>query len=238
MSAALINNGLSERYCDVSKVETTKIEQLLRNGNKDICRDTLISFLEDSGFYKTKSLLMRLYVTMDLYILIRSFSKEMNVSNEEFVELYGTIDDIEQKMLDLEGTVDFFTGMLKQCIEWRIRYCCNNGNNTVLRAIEYITANYMNEDLSLKSAASYVNLSPTYFCSLFKKETGMNFSDYLSNVRIEKAKILLEQTSKAVSEIAFEVGFGDYRYFGQIFKKLTGETPREYHTRTMKKQDT
>ncbi len=225
-----------ERYCDVQRINTAKIDQFLRNGSKDICEQTLRSFLEEAGYFKTKSLLLRLYVAMELYIAIRSFSKEMGVPNEEFVTRYGSVDDIEYKLLNLEDSMEFFTDMLEQCIDWRVRYSCNNGNNTVLRAIEYITANYKDEEISLKAVAEYVNLSTTYFCSLFKKETGMKFSDYLAKVRIDKSAELLRCTSKPVSEIAFEVGFSDYRYFGQIFKKLKGETPREYHTRCMKEQ--
>ncbi len=229
-----MNTAPSERYCDVQKISTFKIEQFLRNGSRDICRQALDSFLEEAGYFKTKSLLLRLYVAMELYIAIRSFSKEIGVSNEEFVSKYGSVDDIEYKLLNLEHSMDFFTSMLEDCIDRRVKHSCNNGNNTVLKAIEHIRENYTNEDISLKSVAAHVNLSPTYFCSLFKKETGMNFSDYLSKVRIDKSAELLKRTSKTISEIAFEVGFSDYRYFSQIFKKFKGETPREYHTRNMK----
>ena len=73
-----------------------------------------------------------------------------------------------------------------------------------------------------------MNFSPTYFSSLFKKETGTNFINYLTQARIHKAKTLLCCTSKMVYEVAYEVGFRDYRYFSQIFKKYTGQTPREF----------
>ena len=63
---------------------------------------------------------------------------------------------------------------------------------------------------------------------MFKKAVGTNFVDYLTRVRIERAKELLCCTSLQVSEIADQVGFRDYRYFSQIFKKYTGYTPREF----------
>ena len=86
----------------------------------------------------------------------------------------------------------------------------------------------MQNDLTLNCVAHEVGLSTTYFSSLFKKETGKCFSDFLNNVRIEHAKHLLCCTSKMIYEIAFEVGFQDYRYFSQIFKKYTGQTPRQF----------
>ena len=73
-----------------------------------------------------------------------------------------------------------------------------------------------------------MNFTPTYFSSLFKKEMGVNFVTYLTEIRVEKAKTLLCCTNKKVYEIAYEVGFGDYRYFSQIFKKHTGLTPQEF----------
>lgn len=221
-------NALEERYCDVCRIDTGKIEQLLKSGSVDICRETLMSFFEEIGFFAIKSLLMRLYVAMDIYIIVRTFSRELGIPNEVFVEKYGSIDDIEKNLTDFDGATEFFAEMLEQCVKWRIEFSRGNANEAIHRAQEYIDENYVSEEVSLKNVAAFVNLSPTYFSALFKKETGMNFSDYLTKVRMEKAKELLCRTSKLVSEIAYEVGFNDYRYFGQLFKKYTGQTPREF----------
>jgi two-component system response regulator YesN len=86
----------------------------------------------------------------------------------------------------------------------------------------------MNCDISLSTVADAAGLSPSYLSMLFKKETGQNFSEHLTNVRIHKAKELLGCTSKMVYEVAYDVGFRDYRYFSQIFKKYTGQTPRQF----------
>ncbi len=217
-----------ESYSDVQRVDTARIEQLLKSGSVDMCEETVKAFFDETGFFKIESLLMRLYVAMDLYILVRVFSKDLGVPYEEFVARFGSIDDIETNFIDSEGAVRFFTEMLEQCIRWRAEFSRENRNETIRKTLKYIDENYMQEEVSLKSAASAVSLSATYLSALFKKEMDMNFSDYLSHVRIEKAKELLCRTSKLVSEIAYEVGFSDYRYFGQIFKKYTGQTPREF----------
>ena len=77
-----------------------------------------------------------------------------------------------------------------------------------------------------------VGLTPTYLSALFKKESGQNFTDYVTTLRITRAKELLCCTKKLISEIAYEVGFRDYRYFSQIFKKQTGMTPRQFQNST------
>ena len=86
----------------------------------------------------------------------------------------------------------------------------------------------MHDDISLTAVAYAVGLSPTYLSALFKRETGQKLSEYLNLVRIRRSKELLSCTSKMIYEVAFEVGFQDYRYFSQIFKKYTGLTPRQF----------
>ena len=224
--------------CDIQRIDISKLERLLRNGIPGECRSILAEFLEESGYYRIQSLLMRLYVAMDIYILACSFAKELGIPNEEFISIYGNIDDIERNLTDPTHATDFFEDMLKRCIDWRIIYSCVNSGNAVKRAVEYIRYSYMCESMSLTSAAAHVGLSPTYFSTLFKKETGRNFSDFLSEVRIEKAKELLSRTCMPINEVAYEVGFSDYRYFGQIFKKYTGMTPREFHSCTIATKST
>lgn len=224
------HNELAGRYYDAQRINTDKLEKLLKSGSVDMCTEVLEEFFEEIGFFKIQSFLMRLYVAMDIYILVRTFSKDLGIPNEKFVKQYGSIDDIERSIREPEVAVGFFSEMLGQCIRWRVEYSHEMGNDTIRKAIEYIDENYVRDDMSLKNAAEAVNLTPTYFSTLFKKETGTNFSDYLSKLRVEKAKELLCRTSKLVCEIAQEVGFSDYRYFGQIFKRHTGQTPREFQT--------
>ena len=97
----------------------------------------------------------------------------------------------------------------------------------ISRAKSYIQTN-QNEDLSLGQVAKAVNTSTFYFCKMFKKATGLNFTEYLSRVRIEKAKNLLLNPNLRISEIAFEVGFQSLTHFNRVFKKMVGQSPTEY----------
>ena len=84
------------------------------------------------------------------------------------------------------------------------------------------------KDLSLTKVAKAVNTSSFYFCKLFKKSTGLNFTDYVSRVRIEKAKNLLLNPNLRISEIAYEIGFQSLTHFNRVFKKIIGQSPTEY----------
>jgi len=97
----------------------------------------------------------------------------------------------------------------------------------ITRAKEFINE-HQTEELSLGQVAKAVNTSTFYFCKMFKKITGINFTDYLSRVRVEKAKNLLLNPNLRVSEIAFEVGFQSLTHFNRVFKRILGQSPTEY----------
>ena len=97
----------------------------------------------------------------------------------------------------------------------------------ITRAKQFIEEHHT-EALSLGMLAKAVNTSTFYFCKMFKKGSGINFTDYLSRIRMEKAKNLLLNPNLRVSEIAYEVGFQSLTHFNRIFKKLAGQSPTEY----------
>lgn len=104
----------------------------------------------------------------------------------------------------------------------------NNAEPPVItRAKEYIRERY-SEELSLGQVAKAVNVSTFYFCKMFKKVTGLNFTDYVSRVRVERAKNLLLNPNLRVSEIAYEVGFQSLTHFNRVFKKILGQSPTHY----------
>ena len=101
-------------------------------------------------------------------------------------------------------------------------------NQLISKVKKYLQHNYMNVDISLDSVSNIVSLNPTYFSALFKKETGVNFLDYLTDLRIQAARSLLTDPLRSTSEIASMVGYDSAGYFARAFKKRTGMTPTEY----------
>ncbi|MGN7356318.1 response regulator [Paenibacillus sp. SAF-054] len=92
----------------------------------------------------------------------------------------------------------------------------------------YIRANYHDEGLSLQQVCSHLFMSASYFSSLFKQHTGGTFVEYVTRIRMEKAKELLVTTRLKSYEIAEKTGYGDPQYFSVLFKRNTGKTPKEY----------
>ncbi len=103
----------------------------------------------------------------------------------------------------------------------------NRSNGVIDRAKDYIDSNYQN-DISLDDVSREIDISPYYFSKVFKEATGENFIDYLTGLRIDKAKELLESTDMSMKEICVEVGYSNPNYFSRIFKKIVGVSPTEY----------
>ncbi|MBR6872747.1 MAG: AraC family transcriptional regulator [Ruminococcus sp.] len=213
---------------NIKRLDIKHIEALLRSGAVEDCRSVMDEVLDETGFRTLNSLVLRLYVATDIYLAAKAFSEELGITDEEFSVQFGSVDAIEEKLRTVDGTTCYLYEIVEQCIRWRMTNVRGSGVSPVKSAVEYIEQNYMHDDISLTAVAYAVGLSPTYLSALFKRETGQKLSEYLNLVRIRRSKELLSCTSKMIYEVAFEVGFQDYRYFSQIFKKYTGLTPRQF----------
>jgi two-component system response regulator YesN len=97
----------------------------------------------------------------------------------------------------------------------------------ISNAIKYIHQHFT-DNVTLNDVANNINMSPSYFSNLFKKETNVNFVEYLNTFRVEKAKRMLQNTDLKAYEIAEKVGFSENTYFCKVFKKITGMSPNEF----------
>lgn len=99
----------------------------------------------------------------------------------------------------------------------------------ISQSINYIHANYQ-DNISPNKICKEINISKSYFCNIFKKETGYTFITYLNLYRIEKSKLLLKNTNKQILDIALSVGYESQSYFCRIFKKYVGVSPLKFRT--------
>jgi len=104
----------------------------------------------------------------------------------------------------------------------------NNAEPLVVqRARQYISQHKM-EVLSLSSVAYASGASLFHFCKVFKKSTGVKFTDYVARVRLEDAKVLLLNPNRRISEVAYDVGFQSLTQFNRIFKRMAGSSPTQF----------
>lgn len=105
-----------------------------------------------------------------------------------------------------------------------------NKRNWIVESVKNHIFLYYNRDIHLSHLAKLYFIHPHYLCRLFKKETGMNFSDYINDTRIAHAKRLLSLTNDSIVEISAKIGFNNVTYFNRLFKKYTGQTPKHFRS--------
>jgi len=113
----------------------------------------------------------------------------------------------------------------------------DKGMQLISRVRKYLQHNYMNYDVSLDSVSEMLNISSSYLSVLFKKCTGVNFIDYIQELKIKEAKELLKDPLRSASEIASIVGYESASYFTRAFKKKTGLTPSEWRKKNTRIED-
>lgn len=107
------------------------------------------------------------------------------------------------------------------------------GESPVIEQARGYIRDHSDDELSLAAVAQSVHMSAAYFSAKFKDMTGINFVDYVARTRVEKARNLLINPNRRVSEVAFEVGFQSLSQFNRAFKKVSGQSPRDYRVKLL-----
>lgn len=127
----------------------------------------------------------------------------------------------------LEAANSFFErlmNMLRETRRW-------SAHHHLYRAVEHMKSHFAKPDLDLQEAADLCEMSPSYFSRVFKQELGVSFVTYLTQLRLDEAKRLLEDSLYKTYEVANKVGYEDYPHFAKLFKRLNGVSPTEYRKR-------
>lgn len=185
-----------------------------------------------------RSLMIRQYIIMNIYATVLAFCKKLRKDTGADGEAAGQMESLRENEEILKRAVStaesvddikaYIGTLLDHAIELRNTVSGRRYSDIIQTAKKRIEQDYMSEDISLNSVAAEVCMSPSYFSSVFSKEMGKTFIEYLTEVRMEKAKQYLACSSMKTSEISYEVGYKDPHYFSYIFKKTQGCTPKEY----------
>lgn len=216
---------------NVSQTDRRTLEQFLNTGLKSDVDCFIDTYLNKVGNKNIQSMLFRQYVVMDVYIITISVAQKMGYQKQEIVPLYGDEQELMKVFGSVEDTKCYLKKLFETTIDLRDKAASGKYDRVLKQAQEYIEENYSQFDISLNAVAASVNLSPNHFSTIFSQELGETFIEYLTRVRMERAKELLRTTSKKSTEIAYEVGYKDAHYFSNLFKKTQNCTPREYRMR-------
>lgn len=213
------------------RLDRRVVESFLKTGLKSEATHFVEEYFASLGEKNIKSLMFRQYVTMDTYFAAAGMLEKLGCEPGILVERCGDFQKQPDVFSSVESTEQYLKKVLETAIELREGMSRKKYSSLLKNARDYIEQNFDNEDISLNTVAASVNLSPNHFSTIFSQETGQTFIEYLTHVRMEKAKELLRGTTMKTAEIAFAVGYKDPHYFSYLFKKTQECTPREFRSR-------
>lgn len=216
---------------NVEKLDRKIVERFLKTGIKSEIPHFMDEYFESLGERNVQSLLFRQYVAMDMYIAAVSVLESMGYQSEILVERCGDFQTMTTVLTTAEQTKEYLRKIFETVMELRETVSQKKYSSLLKEARSYIEQHFDNENISLNTVAASVNLSPNHFSTIFSQETGQTFIEYLTYVRMEKAKELLRSTSMKTAEIGYAVGYKDAHYFSYLFKKTQECTPREFRTK-------
>ncbi|MGG1515978.1 response regulator [Paenibacillus oryzisoli] len=212
----------------------TELMKEIRGGQLERAACILQTFIETAKQRNVSFRLFRRFCLQLVSSVIR-LAYELKIYELVLTHLTRPI-DLFDRSFTLEEYVDFMHSLMEACIvsmEWKRT---QKHNQTIERAVDFIQGNYA-KDISLEDTARHVHMNASYFCSYFKMETGCSFVEYVTSVRMEKAKTLMMDAQLRLYEIAQLVGYQEVKYFSRLFKKRMGVTPAEYRQFFFRKED-
>ncbi len=225
---AQIGNRINVSELNLEKLDRNLLEEFLKRGTINDVDEFVESYFDGFGSNAMKSTIFRHYIIMDGYSAIIKFLKNLKYPKEKIDNSLKGMNNVIDHLSSFDDCCKFYKSILKEAIDLRNKNSQKRYAGLIENAKEYMHLKFSMSDLTLDQVASSVNLSPNYFSSLFNQETGMTFIEYLTDIRMEKAKDYLRCSSKKISEIGFLVGYLDSHYFSYIFKKTQNCTPSEY----------
>lgn len=238
------NSRLLERYflnyekymefpdkTDYSGVDRKLIKNFLKTGNAEECGIFIDEYFEAVGEGNYSSLLLRQYMTMDIFYCVQEFIKSLSANEADIPADLMDLKRITKAVENVDTTMNYLKELFTCALNLRDKNSKDRYGLLIREAKEYIAENYSNSDFSLNMIAGYIGVSPSYFSSIFKQGTGQSFIEYLTKVRIDRACELLKCTTLRTSEIGEQVGYNDPHYFSATFKKIMGQSPKDFKAR-------
>ena len=212
---------------NVNALNPVILQKFLSSGLPEEVDSFVRDYFLAIGQEPMESLVFRNYVVLNVRFSVISFLKQLGCKDEE-IEKEETIEVVEATGKSTEEAIIYSEKILKRALQIRDENAGNQNRSLLKKAVEYLEEHYMDENLSLNTAAHVANVSANHFSALFSQNMGQTFIEYLTALRMDKAKEMLRCTGKRSSEIAGEVGYKDAHYFSYLFKKTQGMTPSEY----------
>jgi two-component system, response regulator YesN len=211
-------------------VDRSAVEDYLRSGAKDDFDAFFDAYLRQLGQAALKSYLIKNYLFVDLVLAKARFIAELGGDLDQVVPELSAIETILAGIKTLDAIREQTRKILFGALSFRDSQTGSQYASMIQQVKDYINHHFSDPELSLNEVAAYAHLSPSYFSMVFSQEAHTPFKEYLTEVRIKRAKELLRSTGLRATEISYQVGYSDPHYFSHVFRKNTGLSPTEFRS--------
>jgi two-component system response regulator YesN len=215
---------------ELLKLDKAAIENYLRCGAKDEFDTFFNACLLPLGQTALKSALVKNYIFVEVSLATAKLVNELGGDVDRVLPELSSMEKILSNVKSVEQLREQAYKIISMGLVYRDSR--PNGQHVYLirQAKVYIELRYADPELSLNDVAAQANLSASHFSAVFSQETRQTFKEYLTEIRINKAKELLRMTRLRSADIAYQVGYNDPHYFSSVFKKNTGLSPIEFRS--------
>ena len=221
------NDNAYLKKVDVNALNPAILQKFLSNGIQEETENFVKDYFYAIGQEPMESLVFRNYVILNVRFSVITFLKGLGCDTEG-MEPENTEEILAESGKNIESAIAYAEKMVSQAITIRDQNSGNKNRSSLKTAVDFIESHYMEEEISLNTVANVANVSANHFSALFSQNMGQTFIEYLTSLRMNKAKELLRCTGMRSSEIAGEIGYKDAHYFSYLFKKTQGMTPSDY----------
>ena len=209
-------------------VDTSIVENYLRSGTVEDFDNFFGAFSRPFGERAFTSAVATSYVFTDIVLASARFVDDMGGDYDQIVPELRNLEAILPGIETMEHLRERVRKILVAALAFRDNRVTHQYAGMIRQAQEYMEHRYTDSQLSLSEVAAQVSLSAGHFSTIFSQETGQTFKEYLTELRLKKAKVLLRTTTLKAFEISDQVGYNDPHYFSHVFHKHTGLTPMEF----------
>lgn len=210
------------------KLEQSAIEQQLKSGRMEEFDTFFESHLREVSEAALHSTLIKHYLFVEVIFTAVQFITDLGGDGLEVIPVTSHIEPFLANIHTIDQMREAIREIFSAALTFRNNQTQYEKSRLIFQAKDFIDAHFTDPDLLLTEVAARVNLSPSHFSVIFGRETGESFKDYLTRIRIERAKELLRTTNMKCSEVAYHSGYNDPHYFSFVFRKNTGLPPQQF----------
>lgn len=221
--------------CELLFVENGSLDVVCENKNYALEQgDTFFIDTEQAHFMRAKEKNTRLIVIIFNFKIIKKFAERITLSSPKLFEKYDVAGLYEELKKELNAKQPFYSDVIKNKIaklyidmlrREKTEQRKSNSSNRLKELLEKINNEY--DTITFEDAYKFAAMDEAYFCRYFKRSTGMSFTKYVNHIKIDNAiRLMRQDDTRPVTEVAFLSGFGSIRNFNKTFKEATGYSPK------------